>query len=151
MPENSASWMRCAPGGGGFGSGGGVSRQHRGEQLLEIAALAEEDAERLIESERMLVPLHEHRVQSPIEVVAIADMRDVCNACEGIEHRAGTDRHAGRAQRAREIDDVVGERLPCERACRQWLMSAITPPPATPLHLVEQRLDSCPSRRAMSS
>ena len=77
-------------------------------QLLEIAAPAEEDAERLVEQERMLVPLHEHRVQRPVEILARADAGRL-DRRERIEHRAGPDRNAGRAQRAREIDDVLGE------------------------------------------
>ena len=106
-PENSASWMRCAPGSGGFGADG-VSRQHGGEQLVDIAALAEEDAEGLVEQDRVLVPLHEHRVQRPIEVLAVADARHL-HGLERIEHGARADRNAGRAQRAREVEDVLGE------------------------------------------
>ena len=56
----------------------------------------------------MLVPFHEHRVQRPVEVLAIADRRDV-DRFERVEHRAGADGHAGRAQRAREVEDVLGE------------------------------------------
>ena len=101
-------------------------RQHGGDQLLDIAALAEENAERLVEQNRMLVPLHEHRVQRPVEILAVADARDV-DRFQRIEHRAGPDRNAGRAQRAREVEDVFGE-------AAFGLTSAMTatPPPAAP-------------------
>ena len=83
------------------------ARQHGGDQLLDIAALAEENAEGLIEQNRMLVPLHEHRVQRPVEILAVADLRDL-HGFQRIEHGAGPDRNAGRAQRAREVEDVFG-------------------------------------------
>ena len=107
-PANSASWMRCAPGGGAFGAPGRRLRQHGGDQLVDIAALAEEHAEGLVEQNRVLVPLHEHRVQRPVEIVAVADARDA-HRFERVEHRARPDRHAGGAQRAREVEDVFGE------------------------------------------
>ena len=75
MPENSASCTRCAPAGGGSGAAPGACGDHHREQLVEIGALAEEDAERLVEQHRMLVPLHEHRVQRPVEILARADAR----------------------------------------------------------------------------
>src|SRR5262245_4283396 len=37
-------------------------RDERGEELVEIVATAKEDAERLVEQLRMLVPLYEHRM-----------------------------------------------------------------------------------------
>ena len=72
MPENNASCTRCAPASGGLSACGWRLRQHRRDQLFEIAALAEEHAERLIEQDRMLVPFHEYRVQRPVEIVAIS-------------------------------------------------------------------------------
>ena len=84
------------------------ARQHGGDQLLDIAALAEENAEGLVEQNRVLVPLHEHRVQRPVEILAVADARDA-ERLQRVEHRAGPDRNAGRAQRAREVEDVFGE------------------------------------------
>ena len=56
----------------------------------------------------MLVPLHEHRVQRPVEILAVADAGDA-DRFQRIEHRAGPDRNAGGAQRAREVEDVFGE------------------------------------------
>ena len=82
--------------------------QHGGDDLLDQPALAEEDAEGLVEQNRVLVPLHEHGMQRPVEVVAIADARHL-QGFQRIEHRAGPDRHAGRAQRTREVEDVLGE------------------------------------------
>ena len=48
-------------------------RHQRGHQLVEIVAAAEEDAERLVEQLRVLVALHEHRMQRPVEIRARAD------------------------------------------------------------------------------
>ncbi len=74
---NMASSTRLAAGGGGALSGCCTHlRQHHRHQLVEIGALAEEDPERLVEQDRMLVPLHEHRMQRPVEVVARADAGD---------------------------------------------------------------------------
>ena len=83
-------------------------RQHHRHELIDIAAAAEEDAERLVEQDRMLVPLHEHRMQRPVEIVARADAGRL-HRFERIEHRARPDRNAGGTQRTREIDDVLGE------------------------------------------
>ena len=58
--------------------------------------------------QRMLVALHEHRVQRPVEILARADAGGL-HRRERIEHRARPDRNAGRPQRTREIDDVLGE------------------------------------------
>ena len=85
-PENSASWTRCAPGGGGCGAPA-VSGSIGAISFSMIAALAEEDAERLVEQNRVLVPLHEHRVQRPVEIVAGADAGRL-HGCERVEHRA---------------------------------------------------------------
>ncbi len=100
-------------------------RQHHGDQLVEIGAPPEEDAERLVEQQRVLVPLHEHRVQRPVEVLAGADAGRF-DRRERIEHRARPDRNAGRAQRAGEIDDVLGE------AAALSVLPSPTPPPAAP-------------------
>src|SRR5262245_52115901 len=83
-------------------------RQHGGKQLVDGAAAAEEDAERLLEDERVLVALHEYRVQRPVEIVARADARRRHRG-KRVHHRAGTDRNAGRPQRAGEVDDVLGQ------------------------------------------
>ncbi len=56
----------------------------------------------------MLVPLHEHRVQGPIKIIAGADAGGL-DRFERIEHRARPDRNAGGAQRAGEVDDVLRE------------------------------------------
>src|SRR5262249_1221692 len=83
-------------------------RGHHRHQLLEVAALAEEDTERLVKQDRVLVALHEHRMQCPVEVVARADAGRL-ESLERVEHGARSDRDAGGAQRAREVDDVLGE------------------------------------------
>ena len=80
-------------------------RHHRGDQLVEIVAPAKEDAERLVEQLGVLVALHEHRMQRPVEVGAGADASDA-QRIERIEHRPRADRNAGGAQRPREVQDV---------------------------------------------
>ncbi len=82
--------------------------QHHAEELVEIAALAEEDLEGLAEDQRMLVPLHEHGVQRPVKILFGADAGRF-HRLEPIQHSARADREAGDAQRAREMHDVVGE------------------------------------------
>ena len=83
-------------------------RQHHRQELIDIAAAAEKDAERLIEQDRMFVTLHEHGMQGPIEIVARTDAGDF-QCLERVEHRARPDRNSRRAQRPREIDDIFGE------------------------------------------
>jgi hypothetical protein len=56
----------------------------------------------------MFVPLHEYRVQRPIKIITSADAGSL-HRFERIEHRAGSDRNAGSAQRAGEVDDVFGK------------------------------------------
>ena len=56
----------------------------------------------------MLVALHEYRVQRPVKILAGADTGRL-HRFERIDHRAGPDRNAGRAQRAGEVEDIFGE------------------------------------------
>ena len=91
-----------------FGLAERCAWQHRGDQFLDIAALAKKDAKGLIEQNGVLVPLHKYRVQRPIEIVAVADLRHL-HGFQRIEHAARADRQAGRAQRPREVEDVFGE------------------------------------------
>ena len=108
MPENSASCTRLRAGLRRLRRGGRrLRRQHR-QQLVEIGALPEEHPERLIEQHRMLVALHEHGVQRPVEILARADARRL-HRFERIEHAPGPTGMPARAQRAREIDDVLRE------------------------------------------
>ena len=83
-------------------------RQHHRQQLIDIAAAAEKDAERLIEQHRMFVAFHEYRMQCPVKVVAGADAGRL-HRFQRIEHRARADRNAGGAQSAREVKNVFGE------------------------------------------
>jgi hypothetical protein len=83
-------------------------REHGGQQLVERASPAKEDAEGLVEQKRVLVALHEHRVQRPIKIVAGADSGRFDRG-QRIEYRTGTNRNAGRAQRAGEVHDVFRE------------------------------------------
>ena len=79
-------------------------RQHR-DQLFEQALSLPEDAERLVEQQAVLVLLDEDRVQGGVEVLPIAEARRLDRG-ERVEHRARSERHAGFAQRAGEVDDV---------------------------------------------
>jgi hypothetical protein len=66
-------------------------RQHLCQDLLEGCAAAPEDPERLVEQHRMLVPLHEDRVQGPVEILARADARRL-HGGERVEHHPGPQR-----------------------------------------------------------
>ena len=118
-------------------------RHQRGHQLVEIVAAAEEDAERLVEQLRVLVPLHEHRMQRPVEIRARADAGDA-QGVERIEHRAGPDRNPGRAQRAREVDDVFRQSAVGHRRSHSAARSCVRTSSSSSFALV-------PSMRAMSS
>ena len=98
-------------------------RQHHRHELIDIAAAAEKDAERLIEDDRVLVALHEHRMQRPVEILARAEAGGL-HRLERIEHRAGADRNAGGAQRAGEVDDIFGEPAGCFSVLRSRGRSA---------------------------
>ena len=88
--------------------GAHLSGDHHRHELVEIAALAEKDAERLVEDERMLVPLHEHRMQRPVKIVR-RGRRPRLPSASASSTELGPNRDAGGAQRAREIEDVLGE------------------------------------------
>ena len=74
-------------------------RQHGREQLVDAAAAAKENAEGLVEQDRVLVAFHEHRMQHPIEILAGADAGSL-DRRERVQHRTGADRDAGSTQRA---------------------------------------------------
>ena len=122
------------------------ARQHGGDQLLDIAALAEENAEGLVEQQRVLVSLHEHRVQRPVEILAVADMRNV-KRLQRVKHRARPDGEARRAQRAREVEDVFRKAalgLTLGHASYSAALKSAFASSSSALTLL-------PSRRAMSS
>ena len=52
--------------------------------------------------------LHEHRVQDPVEILTRADARAL-DGCKGVQHCARADRDPGNAQRAGEVNEIVGE------------------------------------------
>ena len=83
-------------------------RQQQLHRLLEQIGLAPEDVERLVEQLALVAPVHEHGVQGPVEVAAPPDA-DRLDRADGIQHLARADRHAGGAQRTREVHDVDGE------------------------------------------
>ncbi len=142
--------MRVAPACGACGTRRRL-RQHHRQQLIDIAAAAEKDAERLIEQDRVLVAFDEHRMQRPVKIIAGADAGRL-HRFERIEHRAGPDRNAGGAQRAGEVDDILGEaallfshlRFGHERRIHSAARSSDFTSSSSSLTLQ-------PSRRAMSS
>ena len=118
-------------------------RHERGHQLVEIVAAAEEDAERLVEQLRVLVTLHEHRMQGPVEIRAGADAGDT-QRVERVEHRARTDRNPGRAQRTCEVDDVLCQSAVGHRRSHSAARSCVRTSSSNSFALL-------PSMRAMSS
>jgi hypothetical protein len=56
----------------------------------------------------VLVTLHEHGMQHPIKIVPSTDAGSL-DGCKGVQHCARTDRDAGAAQRAGEVNDIVCE------------------------------------------
>jgi len=72
-------------------------RHHQGHELLEVAAPAEEDAERLVEHRRVLVPLHQHGMQRPVDILAGADA-DATQRRDGVDHGPRPHRQPGAAQ-----------------------------------------------------
>ena len=84
-------------------------RRHQSDHFLDQPLALPEDGERLIEQQRVLVPLHENRMESGAEILLDAKARRL-DRRDGVENRAGADRHAGVAQSAREEHDVFSER-----------------------------------------
>ena len=108
-PENSASWMRCAPGGGAFGCARRRLRQHRGDQLArDSRACGRRCGTPGRTGSNARAASRTPRAASSRNPRA-SPTRATLTRRERIEHRAGTDRNAGGAQRAREVEDVFGE------------------------------------------
>ncbi len=78
------------------------------EHLLDEFARVPEEPERLVEHRMILVPRHEHAMQRPVEIVAARNARRL-RRLHRIDHRCRANPHAGPAQRAGEIEDVVGQ------------------------------------------
>jgi hypothetical protein len=86
---------------------GMVGQRHRIQHVLPVFGGAKEQVEGLREDQHMFMPLDEDRFQRGVDIGAIADL-DRLQRVECVDHRAGADRDAGRAQRAGEADDIVG-------------------------------------------
>src|SRR5918994_1624080 len=84
----------------------GSNRRHLGDQLLDERSPSPEDPEGLVEEDAVLVPFHENGMEGPVEVLPRADPGRL-DRRDRIENRAGADRQARAAQRAREISNVV--------------------------------------------
>jgi hypothetical protein len=80
--------------------------------------VAPEDLERLLVERLMLVALHEHRMQRPVEVLARGQGAGL-NGVERIDHRARPDRQPGAAQQPGEMHDVFGQPAR-RRATLRW-------------------------------
>ena len=94
----------------GLGRHADLRQQHL-HHLFEQPRIAPIDVERLVEDLALVAPVHEHRVQRPVEVVALAEARRL-DRLDGAQHLARPDR-AGRP-RAR-----CGRNARCWwRACR---------------------------------
>jgi len=88
------------------------------------------------------VSLHEYGMQDPVEVLARADAGGL-DRPERVEHGAWTDRYPGRAQRAGEMNEVVGKPPPLLRHHSAARSCARTPSMSS--------FAFPPSRRAISS
>ena len=86
----------------------GLRQQQRHHPLGHLR-VAPEHAEGLVEQLALVVPVHEHRVQGPVEI-RLAGEADRLHGADGFEHAARADRQAGRAQDAREVHDVRQQR-----------------------------------------
>ena len=85
----------------------GNRRKHR-QHLLDQLTRLPEQPERLVEGRVVFAPVDQHGMQRPVEIVARADARREYRL-DGILDRRRPDAHARLAQRAGEIDDVVGK------------------------------------------
>ena len=76
-------------------------RRHLGDELLDQRAPPPEDPEGLVEEQALLVALHEHGVQRPVEVLPRADPRRL-DGGDRVETAPGpTGRPAARSARAK--------------------------------------------------
>ncbi len=85
----------------------GDGRQDR-QHLFDKPAALPVDAERLVEQHPVLTLAHEHRMQRPVEVLAVGNACDLDGA-HRIDHGCRPRRHAGLPQRAGEMDDIVDD------------------------------------------
>ncbi len=81
-------------------------RQQHVHHLLEQARIAPVDVERLVEDLALVAAVHEHRMERPVEVVAVAQARRL-HRLDGAQDLPRPDPQAGRAQRPREMHDVA--------------------------------------------
>ena len=83
-------------------------RQHQREHLLEIAGVAPEHDEGLVEDLPLAAPVDEHGMQRPIERLGIFQT----GGQHGFRRPNGllrADREPGRPQEPHELDDVLGD------------------------------------------
>ena len=142
---------------------GAVCGDIRRKQPIEITALAEENAETPDRTDiECSCRFTNTRVQRPVEIIARADTAPPSRAAKRIEHRARSDRNPGRAQRAREVENVFGETCLRTRfmadysaarssACT-WSSSSFTLPPSSRRNVVlifEQHTERVGHRRGI--
>ena len=75
---------------------------------LEQLRVAPEDVEALVEQLALVAPVHEHRVQRPVEILAAPEAHRL-DRPQRLQHPPRPDRQPGRAQGAGEVHHVAGE------------------------------------------
>ncbi len=88
-----------------WASGSTKEGQHQRGHAFEQFRIAPKNVEGLIEDFTLIAAIHKHRVQGPIEILAIVDS-DGFDSLDAFDHLAGANRQSGRSQNAREMHDV---------------------------------------------
>ena len=88
-----------------------LALQRRQEQMhhpLEQLRVAPEDVEALVEQLALVAPVHEHRVQRPVEILPALEAYGL-DRTQRLQHPPRPDRQPRRAQGAGEVHHVAGE------------------------------------------
>ena len=83
-------------------------RQELRQRRIDSYGVAPEEAERLIEKLEILWPLDQDGVERPVQLVTLDDVHGGRGG-EGVESARRPEPQAGAAQKAGEVDDVVGQ------------------------------------------
>ena len=75
---------------------------------LEQLRIAPEDVEALVEQLALVAPVHEHRMQGPVEILAAREPHRL-DRPQRLDHPPRADRQPRRAQGAGEVHHVAGE------------------------------------------
>ena len=98
--------------------------QQQVHHLLEQLRVAPEGVEGGVEQRLLLVALEHHRAQRRMHVVAPLQAHQFHRRQRG-QHAVRPDGHAGAAQHAREVDDVVGDHGASEQGFRAQLVQQL--------------------------